>query len=405
MSAAAPANSAPSSMFNLPGISRSIENKENNDGITTTPLQATQVTATGYVPMKQTDVIESWELQLTYAQTLALGAGAINVSQYFPWNVLGPGSLTMQNQFNTLQWAHGYDLALWQMIRPIRQGTNDRTYAYTTPAVSLYNQQAALVTALAAYTTASTSLKMRYELPVAQWFDLFYPLAGDGTIVGPGLRALVSPQYMAGTSRIVQPNIAFFPAFASTSDLGPYTTVGGAPTATGLLATQSWKRRGWYQPLGAADSPPVFNWQYTRRSTQVSLASVGSKAIPIPINGQILSLSYRFYDPTLNSGAGGPVPLANISEIDLNYGSGLYKFQDYAVDAQARLVQQHSFLPAEGVIVQDMAIDEPGRITNKDCLNTMNTSGVQAFVQNTGTFSASAYVQVLVEALTYVEAG
>jgi hypothetical protein len=404
MSSAAPQSPAPGSLFNLPGISRTIENKENNDGVTTTPLQANQVNATGYVPFKQTDVIQSWELQLKYAQTLAIGTGSITVSQYFPWSVLGPGNLNMQNQFSTLQWAHGYDLGLWQMIRPLRHGTNDRTNLYTTPAVQIYNQQAALVTSLAAYTIASTTMNLRYELPAGQWFDAFYPLAGDGTILGPGLRAYVSPQYMAGTSRIVQPTIAFFPAFGSTSDLGPYTATGNA-TATALLATQSWKRRGWYQPLGAADSPPVFNWQYTRRSSQVSLASVNQKTIPIPINGQIMSVAYRFYDPTLNAGAGGPIPLSNIAEIDLNYGSGLFKYQDYPVDTQARLIQQHSFLPAEGVIVHDMAVDEFGRITNKDVLNTMNTSGVQAFVQSTGTFSASAYVQVLVEALTYVEAG
>jgi hypothetical protein len=404
MSASAPSSPAPSSLFNLPGISRTIENKENNDGITTVPLQASQVTATGYVPMKQTDVIQSWELQLTYAQTLTPGTGTITVGAYFPWSVVGPGNLNMQNQFNTLQWAHGYDVLLWQMIRPLRHQTNVRTQGYATPQTSLYNQQAALVTSLAAYTTATTSMKLRYEMPVGQWFDVFYPLAGDGTIVGPGLRAFASPQYMAGTSRIIQPNIAFFPAFGTTGDLGPYTATGVA-TATALLATQNWKRRGWYQPLGAADSPPVFNWQYTRRSSQVSLAGVSTKTIPIPINGQILSIAYRFYDPSAAAGVGAPIALSALTEVDLNYGSGLFKYQDYPVDSQARLIQQHSFLPAEGIIVHDMAVDEADRITNKDCLNTMNTSGVQAQVNASSPFSATAYVQVLVEALTYVEAG
>lgn len=404
MSTAAPSAAQPSSLFNLPGISRSLEAKENNDGISTTPQQTTQVTATGYTPFKQTDIIESWELQLTYGQTLAVGTGTITVGAYFPWSVLGPGGLNMQNQFNTLQWSQGYDLAIWQMIRPLRQGTNDRTGAYMTPQTSLYNQQAALVTSLAAYTIASTSMKLRYELPVGQWFDVFYPLAGDGSIVGQGMRAFASPQYMAGTSRVVQPNIAFFPAFGPTGDLAPYTATGNA-TATALSAVQNWKRRGWYQPLGPADSPPVFNWQYTRRATQVSLAGVSQKTIPLPINGQIMSVIYRFYDPAAAAGVGAPIALSTLAEIDLNYGSGLYKFQDYPVDAQSRLIQQHSMLPAEGVVVQDLAIDEAGRITNKDLLNTMNTSGVQAYVQSNSTFSASAYVEVLVEALTYVEAG
>lgn len=404
MATAAPSAPAPSSLFGLPGITRSTESKENNDGVVTTPLQATAVTATGYVPFKQTDVIESWEMQLTYAQTLTAGTGTITVGSYFPWNVLGPGNLNFQNQFNSLQWANGYELAIWQAIRPIRHATNSRTEMYSTPQVSLYNQQAALVTKLAAYTTASTSMAMRFEFPGGQWFDQFFPLAGDGTIIGQPMRAYVSPQYMAGTARIVQPNIQFFPAFGSTADLGPYTATGVA-TATGLSATQSWKRRGWYQPLGSADSPPVYNWQYTRRSTQISIASVTTKTVPIPINGQIMSIIYRFFDPSAAAGIGAPIALGALTEIDLNYGSGLYRFQDYPVDAQARLIQQHSFLPAEGIVVQDLAIDQFGRITNADLLNTMNTSGVQCQFNFASTTSATAYVQILVEALTYVEAG
>ena len=391
--------------FGLPGITRKFSQRENNDSLATTLAQATATTVTGQVPFKQTDVVFYWELQLKLAQTLAAGTQTITASPYFPYNYLGATTLQYQNTFPAINVQSGIDLALFQSYRPMRQ-TDSRNVLYTNfTNAKMYSNQTDLVSA-GNYTSASTSMNLRFELPGGLWMQRYYDLKADGTILNGPLHTFVSPQFMAGSARIVQPQITYNPAFAGTGDQGPYT-ISGTPTtpatATGLSATMAVRRVGIYQPSGPQDTPPIYNWQYVRKSTPYSISGRTQVDIPVPFNGQVLSLFARGFDPTLNSGAGGIIPLANITKCQIVYGPGLPRFDDVPTDTQARFVSQHNFLPTDGVLIWDLAIDDEGNISNADALNTLNTSGVTIHLEFTGAQSASAYYVVGVEGLQYAE--
>lgn len=388
----------PASLFGAPGITRPLEQKENNDNSVATLSQASSTQALGFVPLRQTDVIYGWQLECSHALTLTPGTGAITVGSYFPDQFLGNVQLNMQNQFSTINVENGIDLALFQTIRPMRKA--DRRNALYTTTSSLYNPATNQVS-LSSYTNASTSILRRYELPGGMWFDQYFELDASGNpLNATPLRTFVSPQYMAGTARIVTPIVNFNPLAAAKSDGGPYTVTGNATVADTL--TMNWRRLGIYQPQGAADSPPVFNWQYVRRTQRFSLSGVSSTNLLVPLNGQIMALYVRLYDPS-SGGVGAPIAITAVSECDVQYGSGLFRYQDTPTDAQARYIAQHGTLLPTGVLAWDFALDDQDNITNRYCLNTMNTSGIQIALTFTGTQSSTAYAVVGVEALQYVE--
>jgi hypothetical protein len=228
-------------------------------------------------------------------------------------------------------------------------------------------------------------------------------LDADGRITYPNpLRTFVSPAFMAGTARVVQPSITFNPGSASTTDNAPTNIGTGTGTFTGNV-TMNVRRRGWYQPQGLADSPPIYDWQLSRKTQVYSLSGKSIADIPVPLNGQLLLVYVRLFDPAANTALGAPIALSAVTKCQLLYGSGLYRYQDTPTDMQARIMAQHGFLLTNGLIAWDMAIDELGDITNADALNTMNTSGITIHLEFTGAQSSSAYAVIGVEALTYVE--
>lgn len=394
-----PSSVAPASMFGMPGVTRPIETKENNDATTVTLASGTSTTQTGLIPFRQTDVIYGWQLEVSHALTLTPGTGTITVGDYFPDSFLGNVQLNMQNQFSTINVASGIDLALFQNIRPMRK-SDYQNALYASP-VSLYNAQTNAITA-SNYTNSSTTVARRYELPAGLWFDQYFELDPNGNpLTAAPLRAFVSPQYMAGTARIVTPQLTFAPLAGTTADIGPYTKTGVATIAA--TTTENWRRLGIYQPQGPADSPPVFNWQYVRKTQTFSLSGVSSSNLNIPLNGQILSLYVRLYDPSANSSLGAPIAVSSVTEADVVYGSGLFRYQDTYIDAQARYLAQSGTLPTKGVLIWDFARDDQDNITNRYALNTMNTSGIQIQLTFSGTQSSTAYAVVGVEALQYVE--
>lgn len=390
-------SAAPASLFGAPGITRPIEQKENNDGTTTALSQSNSSQTVGLVPFRQTDVIYGWQLECVHAVTPTPGTGAITVSPYFPDNFLANVQLNMQNQFSTINVASGIDLQIFQEIRPMRKA--DYKNAQYTTTSSMYSAQTNQVS-LGNYSNASTSISRRYELPAGAWFDQYFELAADGSILSQALRTFVSPQYMAGTARIVTPVLNWNPLAGTKSDQGPYTVTGNATLAD--TVTMNWRRLGIYQPQGAADSPPVYNWQYVRKTFPFSLSGVSQANIPIQFNGQILSLYVRLYDPS-SGGVGAVIPITNLSECDIQYGSGLFRYQDTPTDAQARFIAQQGTLLPSGVLAWDFARDDQDNITNRYALNTMNTSGIQLALTFTGTQSSTAYAIIGVEGLQYVE--
>lgn len=397
-----PTSAQPASMFGMPGVTRPIETKENNDGATVTLASGSSTTQTGLIPFRQTDVIYGWILETTAATTLTPGTGTITAGDYFPDSYLANVQLNMQNQFSTINVESGIDLALFQLMRPMRK--SDRRNALFANPATIYNTTTNPVTA-SNYTNSSTSVKRRYELPAGLWFDRYFELDPNGNaLTAQPLSVFVSPQYMAGTARIVTPQLTYAPLAGTTADIGPYTKTGVATISS--TVTENWRRLGIYQPQGAADSPPVFNWQYVRKTQRFSLSGVSSANLNVPLNGQILGLYVRLYDPSANTSLGAPIDVSAggvVSECDIVYGSGLFRYQDNTTDTIARNISKGHGSITKGTLMWDFATDEQDQITNRYALNTMNTSGIQIQLTFTGAQSSTTYATVGVEALQYVE--
>ena len=406
---AAVAQNAPGSLFGVPGITRTVEDVENNDGNVTTLAQSTSVTSNNLIPFRQTDVVKGWNARFVIAPTITLNTDTVTLSPYFPWNFLGRVRLNMQNQVNTIDVESGIDLALFNRIRP-QYRTDTRNVLWSQPATSGYSAAANIMSSNS-YTAASTSLSLPLYFPAGLQFDEYWPITDTGQPLGAPLPMFVSPQFMAGTGRIVQPIITYNQAIAvtsggGTSDNGPYIDSAAAATFSGT-STLYLKRNAIYQPTQAngSDSPPIAPWQYTIQTQRRSLSGLSKASLQIPLNGQILSVYVRMFDPAANSGKGAVIGLSNLTECDLVYGSGLYKFQDRPEEVQQRYDSQHNEILTDGVLCWDMALDQRGRVTNANALNTMNTSGIQVNLTFTGAQSSSAYAVVGVEALTYVAVG
>jgi len=393
-------------LFNLPGITYWSEQIENNDGITTTLSASTQVTVQFPANLVNTDILYRERVEFAISQTITLGTGGTlnKTSEYFPYSFLGPMSLSMQNQFNTFDVLSGVDAAIFGVIRPEFPNTQGDNVLEQTPNNNAYNSQANLISG-SGFSSASSTINFSLDIPVGIWFDKYYDLDPDGQLrgnMGPS-RAFATPQLMSGSNRIVTPRMMFNPINASTVDNGPYNITlgtGGSLVASNVMG---WQRKIVYQPRGASDTPILWGWQYSREAKQYGLSGRSTIDIPLPITGQLLSVYYRFFDPSAASGQGAVISVSTVKNLWLMYGSGLYKFQDTALRAQRRWIRQHlNFGLWNGVLVHDMVIDEQGLSSNQNCLNTLDTSSCKIHFDFTTALSTTAYVVIGVEALRFV---
>jgi hypothetical protein len=407
-------------LFGLPSITRPTEQPDNNDGVALTLASGSQTDFIFPANFKQTDIMKFWDLEFAITQTYAANTDVITASQYFPYSWISQLILNFQNQFDTVNLTFGgIDAFLFSVLRPMRKTNLTDFMDDQTMNQNGYNTQPNLQTADqitvpgpginaqgSQYTLASPTVKFNLELPASVPFDRYFECDPKGKpLHADPIRAVVSPQYMAGTNRIVQPRVKMQPGFASTYDNGPAvisTSGAGTHASFSGSATLGIQRVGWYQPLGPADSPRVFNWQYRRSATKFTQSGVSSSDIVFPLQGQIMGVFARFFDPAANSGLGAPIPLANIKNCYIQYGSGLYRFQDNPLRAQKRLAHMRNIRLPEGVLWWDFARDEWDALTNAYVLNTMDTSGIQIHVDYTGAQSSSAYCVLGIEALTYV---
>lgn len=391
-------------LFNLPGITYWSEQVENNDQTSLTLSSSTQTSFQFPANLTNTDILYRETIDVSIALTAALNAGTVNTSAYNPYNFLGPMSLSMQNQFNTFDVPSGIDAKIFELIRPV-YSSEASNYWETNPTqgnIQTGGKQALLSTFSSAPTFANGTINFSIDLPMGIWFDRYFDLDPDGQLRNfAPVRAFVTPQLMSGSNRVVTPRMTFNPILASTNDNGPWVVGTAGPTASGTV-TLGWQRKIVYQPRSHTDTPILWGWQYSREAKQYSLSSRSTADIVLPTTGQLLCLYYRLFDPSAANG-GAPIALSNVKNVWLQYGSGLYKYQDTALRAQRRFQRQHNgFLPPEGIIVHDMVIDEQMYSSNQNALNTLDTSSCKVHFDFTGTLSSTAYVIIGVEALRYV---
>lgn len=386
--------------FGLPGITVWSEQKENNDGNVTALASGAQATAIFNANFKQTDIVFRWDMGINYAATYSVAPTTIG--PYFPYNIIGSLALNIQNQFNTINVESGVDAAIFQAIRPSRATSYMNWVDQNLVAVDSYSNSTPTLVTSNAYTAGSTAMTWWLELMPCINFDLYYDLGEDGRLYADGamgIRAYVTPQMMAGTNRIITPAVQYN-SLINAANL--YTSPFANGTLTSASVTLNFRRTVVYQPTSSAASPLLFNWQYARETRRFTISGVSSIDLPLPLVGQILMLYVRMWDPTLNAGAGGAIPITNVTNAWVQVGSGLYRFQDTPTDAVKRLYRQHGiFLPA-GCLAWDMAVTDDGRITNRATINTLTTSGCLIHLDFTAAQNNGAFVVMGIESLRYV---
>jgi hypothetical protein len=406
----------PGALYGVPGITQRFEQPETTQADVVNLAVGNNVNWNTVQPFQQTDVVHWWELDAEWLNAYVVKTGkTVTLSPYAPHNLYQNTSIQMQGQYKPIDVTCGTDLAIFQSYRPMR-GSAQMAYQPNlgaNPAGTFQNaafpQANICATPSMTKTSTTTPVHLYYELPCSLWFDQYWDLAEDGTIMGPPIASYVSPQYMSGGQRVVKFKTQFAAMNASNADTGPLGSgVTGNVSTTTSTHTGTLRRVGVYAQTDPATMPPVFNWQYQRHSFQYPVAGKTQVNIPITDYGQILSVWVRFFDPTANA----PVSVTTgVSKAQLLYGSQLPRYDDSqsatsgtsAKAMQKRFLDQHGFLPPVGTFIWDMAVtDTGGYITNAKAINTLTNANVQAAFTFTSALSATAYAVVGIESLAYV---
>jgi hypothetical protein len=409
-------------LYGLPGFTEPVEQFENLQNQVTTMQQSAQSPFNPAASFQKTDIVLWWELETFWTETLGFSAGTLAYSPEAPYNLLQSPKLKLQGQYTPIECESGFDMAFFQMYRPMRQrgqrNLQDVMQTNFVPTTSFANSlipQALLAAAIlpASLTTpyTVTSYPFILEFPAGMFFDEYWDLALDGSLMpnAQGIAApqpaFVSPQYMAGGERIIVPSFNIAAGLAGTYDQGPLAAT-AALTVTSFSGsvTQNARRVAVFASDNPAELPPVFNWQYRRSSRRVPIGAVTKVDIPITEYGQLLSAYVRIFDPSLGSnGVGGYYNVANISKCQLLYGSNLPRFDDDMLAMQKRFIEQHGFLPPQGTMVWDLIASRPSeKITNARALNTLTNANTHFHIENGAAPGANAYAVIGTELLVPV---
>jgi hypothetical protein len=406
------------SLYGLPGYTERFEQYDNiSSWVTNTALSA-QTPFNPPSPFQKTDTIFWWEMETFVSWNVTYSAGTLALSPMAPYNIIQGPKLKLQGQYTPVECESGADMAFFQQYRPMR-GKGQRnvqdlmdTYIANPGANSLY-QQANLAGATLSQTLTSpyavTNYPFNLEWPAGIYLDEYWELARNGQILPMptnGRPAFVSPQYMSGGERNIQPQFNFAAQVAANYDQGPLAATAALTTsANGGNGNVSFRRVGVYSSDNPAEMPPIYGWQYRRASKRTTIGAVSKVDLPIPEYGQVLSVWAKIFDPSLGTNnVGGFYNVANITKCQLMKGSNLPRFDDDIPTMQNRFLEQHGFLPPVGTAVWDMAASRPSDpLTNATALNTLTNSNAHIHLELTAPGS-SAYAIVGTELLVPVSA-
>ena len=417
----------PAATFDIPGVPGQttwFDQYEDTQDVAVTVSPSVQQPVTGIVDFRRTDVVFNWAHHFTFtAPNWTAGTGqTLTNSAYAPYNIVGPTRLKIQNQYNSVEVESGIDWYIFNLIRPYRrsahqrgilQGANPEGSPAGNNGVGYLNvatPQPNLV--VPAQWSRATAFDLFLGVPGGAWFDEYYALDVSGNYLGALADVFVSPQYMAGTQRLLKTSILMNPLLGPTTDTAPVQTTTNTPTTdtastASITATLSIRRVGVYGTTAAASLPAPQPWQYRWKTDRFSLSGKSQAIIQVPDDaGQVLCTYLRIFDPAANGGVGAPVELsafaANSLAVQFLYGSGQTWFQGTAEECQLLWLEQHGFLLPQGVVAIDFATDELDTFTNKRAMNTLNTAGIEWSVQFAAPLSSEAYAVLGVESLVYV---
>jgi hypothetical protein len=358
-----------------PGLLERFSEPDTNDGVSAAPLTS-NITTVNLIPLTGADMVETIDVFFQLRGTWNAFTGALAEGPYFPYNLVQNLGVPYQSGSLKLASTDGHMHWLYQLLR----GAN-------APDQANYVQQQPLQTTAYSpmqYLVSSSTyappvagqpyaLNFNFRVSAARFFRFFYDADAKGNLLQYE-NTFVSPFLMSSTGRNSIPTLTLNPMVGSAADNGLFTHSGANTTAPVWTDTGSlvfFRRNGWRQPANAASMPPLYNWALQLYSTRFSLDSSRVR-LPMPTEGQLMAMVVRMFDPTLNGGLGAPIPIANLNQGIVSFGSGISKYNDTPQSMQDRLVRTHGWLPTEGVLIWDSYKDS-GR-TNRDVINTYNTA-------------------------------
>lgn len=358
-----------------PGLLERFEEPDTNDGVAAVPL-VSNVSTVNLIPLTGADMLETIDVFYSLRGTFNAFTGTLTPSPYFPYNLIQNLGIPYQSGSLKLASTDGHMHWLYQLLRGANTPDPSHYVQQAPLQVTAYSPMANLVssTTYAAPTaSAAYALDFNFRVSAARFMRYFYDTDAKGNLLQYE-NTFVSPFLMSSTGRNSIPTLTLNPIVGSSNDTGLFLHAGATttmPTWTDSGSTVHFRRRGWRQPANASSMPPLFNWALQIYSTRFSLDSARVR-MPMPTEGQLSAIVVRLYDPTLNAGVGGPIPVANLHQAIVSFGSGIAKYNDTPQSYQDRMMRTHGFLPTEGVLVWDFWKDS-GR-TNRDVINTYNTA-------------------------------
>jgi hypothetical protein len=418
-----PTNQIPvGALYGLPGFTEQVEQYDNMTNVQTTWGSTAQTPFNAPGPLQKTDVVFWWEAEMTVNWNITYSAGTIALSPEAPYNLWQSPKLKLQGQYSPVECESGFDMAFMQMYRPMRgrgqRNIQDVMQTNIVPSTAFANSlipSADLAAAILSQTLTSpysvTNYPIIMEIPAGYFFDEYWDLAPDGSIlpnaqgvIAP-MQAFVSPQYMGGGERNIVPQFNYSSVISGTYDSGPIAATAAltASVETGS-AILNMRRVGVFASENPAEMPPVFNWQYRRASRRYTFGSVTKIDIPIQEYGQVLSTYVRIFDPTLGTNnVGGYMNISNITKCQVLYGSNLPRFDDDVPAMQKRFIEQHGFTPPQGTAVWDLASTKiNSTIGNSRALNTLTNSNTHIHLEFTSAPGNGTYAVIGTELLVPV---
>lgn len=400
---------APGQFYGLPGLTQFMELPDTQTGVNVTGAQASTTNVNSLSQLAQDNIVFWWELDVSISQTYTASTGSQTTSPYWPWSFLSSVELSLQSMYSNVKVDNGYDLMLFEALWPTREphvvandlGTNPTEKAYAAgppqqgvPYAGAVNPN--LWSTAPSSTPTAQNPNFEVVLPGSTYLDEYWDMDMDGNLLADvAIPARVSPQYMAGAARQVTPKIVLAAGSVSDESTGPYNIV--SPATLTFNATFSVRRVGVYSTENPATDPPVYNWQSQRVSKSYPL--IGSPvSIRIDESAQILGMFLRFWDPTLNSGVGGPIAITNISKAQLLYGGSLFRFNDTPKTMQRRIYDQKRLLLPAGVLAWDLSQDPDGsgKTTNAYCINSLVTASPTIIIEWINGYTPGANSKVVI---------
>lgn len=422
---------APGQAFRVPGMStRSRILPEGGNRNVLTALTIDGQTPMPTVKFDQADIIKGYLAVVNFTGTYTPGEGDTIVPSVFaPANLLAAIKLQYEATYAPINLS-GIMAMVMQNYRPVfsaddssvgllTQSTVTQTAFGTFGPTSGFPHNTGggnnLLTPITGFgsegeLSGTYSFPLYIELPVSICFDLYWPINKDGSLANgaPLPRRIVSPQYMAATTRNNVPELTVGSPFTESTTnwerLALTSGTGAFSAGSTLLNMYRW---GWF-PGNRVATPPIDPWQYAR--VEMQWPTNGTSPVTIPLDsqeadqGQIMSLVGYVYDPALNDGAGGIVPLSSIANVALLYSSDVYVRNQTPAVNQYEWATLHGAILPDGTFGWDLALSPDGKLTNEELLNTYIQSGVQVRIDfNSGDQpSSSAQVYLGIESLKYV---